>query len=357
MKMDYQSGNDELLCYVGSYALQDEPSIYLCKLHQKNGRLELIDSISGILNPSFLVVNQEGSRLYAISESAQGAVAAYAIQPENGKLSELGKKEMEGADPCYLTISSTGYVLIAHYSSGHLNSFALDSHGALAEMVSQIQHVGSSGVISDRQEAAHAHSIVLNHEGTYAYVSDLGQDKIVIYRVEDGKLQASGHVDLPPGAGPRHFVIRESGNTAYGINELNNSITTYNYNPIDGKLEIVQHISTLPEDFTGESYPADIHLSPDGRYIYGSNRGHDSIVRLAIDSTTGLLSEPVWSEAGGEWPRNFVVLEDYVLVANQNSNNIAVFKRDGVTGTLTATGNELQLDKPVCIEPFNGQRA
>lgn len=357
MKMNNQSGNDELLFYVGSYALQDEPSIYLCKLHQKTGRLELIDSISGILNPSFLIVNQEANRLYVVSESAQGAVAAYAIHPDNGKLSELGKKEMEGADPCYLTISSTGYVLIAHYSSGHLNSFALDSNGALAEMVSQIQHVGNSGVISDRQEAAHAHSIVVNQEGTYAYVSDLGQDKIVIYRLVEGKIQASGHVELPPGAGPRHFVVQESGTTAYGINELNNSITTYNYNSIDGNLEIIQHISTLPEGFSGESYPADIHLSPDGRYIYGSNRGHDSIVRFAIDSASGLLSEPEWSEAGGKWPRNFAVLEGYVLVANQNSNNIAVFKRDGNTGMLTATGNELELDKPVCIEPLKFGRA
>ncbi|GGH37684.1 lactonase family protein [Paenibacillus segetis] len=353
--MNNQRGNDELLLYVGSYALQDEPSIYQCKLDRNTGELTLIDSFAGILNPSFLVGNQDGNRLYSISESAQGAVAAYAIHPESGKLSELGMKELEGADPCYLTLSSTGYILIAHYSSGHLNTFALDTDGALAEMVSQIQHVGGSGAVSDRQEAAHAHSIVVNQEGTYAYVSDLGQDKIVIYRLEDGKLQASGHVELPPGSGPRHFVIRESGNTAYGINELNNSITTYNYNSIDGDLEIVQHISTLPEGFIGESYPADIHLSPDGRYIYGSNRGHDSIVRFAIDSTTGLLSEPVWSEAGGKWPRNFAVLEDYVLVANQNSNNIAVFKRDGDTGMLTATGSGLTLDKPVCIEPIYGK--
>ncbi|RUT48413.1 lactonase family protein [Paenibacillus anaericanus] len=352
--MHYQSGKDELLFYVGSYASKDEPSIYLCKLDRRTGLLTMIDSTSGILNPSFLVANNEASHLYVVSEQTTGSVSAYAINPDNGKLSELGVQVMEGADPCHLAITSSGYILISHYSSGHINSFGLNENGALADISSQVQHIGGSGAIADRQEAAHAHSIVPNQEGSYAYVSDLGQDQVVIYALKDGKLEARGEVALPPGTGPRHFVIQESVSAAYGINELNNTITTYAYDHTDGHLEMIQHITTIPEDFTGVSYPADIHLSPDGRYLYGSNRGHDSIVRFAIDPSTGLLSEPKWMGTGGEWPRNFAVLEDYVLVANQNSNNIVAFKRDGDTGTLTVTGSELEIKAPSCIEPLNG---
>ncbi|MNJ58824.1 6-phosphogluconolactonase [compost metagenome] len=154
---------------------------------------------------------------------------------------------------------------------------------------------------------------------------------------------------LPPGTGPRHFIIHPSDTIAYGINELNNTVTVYAYHPTHGILEILQHVSTLPKDFAEESYCADIHLSPDGKYLYASNRGHDSIVRFKLDISTGGLSEPEWTSVGGKWPRNFAVLDDYVLVANQFSNNITLLRRDSGTGSLSATGHELEVKEPSCI--------
>lgn len=345
------------LFYVGSYAGGGEPGIYLCELHRRTGEMRLLHSTEGIVNPSFLIVDQEALRLYAVSEQAAGLAAAYTVDPASGRLAKLGQEAATmGADPCHLALlpGAEKHLLAANYSSGHVNSFALGKDGALLEMTALIRHEGS-GVNKERQESAHAHSIVPSPDGRFAFVSDLGTDQIVIYRLEAGKLAKHGEVGLPPGSGPRHFVLHPSVRFAYGINELNNTMTVYAYDPAEGRLETVQHIGTLPGDFQGENYPADVHLSPDGQYVYGSNRGHDSIVRFRIDPGSGQLSEPAWMGTGGSWPRNFAVLDDYVLVANQYSGNIVAFRRDAESGKLAPApaGQSLAISKPSCIAPLN----
>ncbi len=347
--MSASKENGDLLFYVGTYASEEDQGIRFCGLNPETGALRLIHGTAGIKNPSFLILNQDASRLYAASEQAEGAVVSYEVDSGSGELKELNSLPTQGADPCHLSLSPDGSLLAANYSSGHVDRFALDAQGALGEMTALVQHVGQ-GFRQDRQEAAHAHSVVPGEAGKHVYVSDLGLDQIVYYRVEDGKLTTEGEVKLPPGAGPRHFVFHPNGQHAYGINELNNTMTAYAYNPVQGHLEILQHIATIPEDFAGESYPADVHLSADGRYLYGSNRGHDSIVRFVVDPSSGMLSQPEWTGTGGKWPRNFAVWEDFIIVANQNSDNVVVFRRDPATGSLTETGQELTIKQPSCIE-------
>lgn len=345
---------DRGLFYVGSYAESGEPGIYLCELRRGTGEMRILHGISGLANPSFLTIDAKELRLYAVSEQTEGRVAGFAIDPEDGKLAMLhGDKATLGADPCHLALQPgpARHLLVANYSSGHVNAFALEPDGAPGRITALIRHEGSS-VNERRQESAHAHSIVPSRDGRFAFVSDLGTDQIVIYRLERGELLKHGATALPPGAGPRHFVIHPTERFAYGMNELNNTVTAYAYDPMEGRLEAIQHAGSLPDDYQGENYPADIHFSPDGRYVYGSNRGHDSIVRFRIDPMTGRLEEPEWTNTGGSWPRNFAVLDDYVLVANQYSGNIAALRRDPESGRLTPAGQSLSIDKPSCIEPL-----
>lgn len=341
---------NEQYFYVGGYSSAQERGIHLCALNPSSGKLRLVHSTSGIENPSFLIVGGRSDelRLYAAMECEEGKVAAYNIEPADGRLTMLHTESTDGASPCHVSLAPSGHLLVANYSSGHVNSFELDEQGELAGKAATVQHVGS-GFRQDRQESAHAHHIYPSKDGKYAFVSDLGLDQIIVYRMEDGKLITHREVALPPGAGPRHFIIHPSDTIAYGINELNNTITQYAYNPTHGILEILQHVSTLPEDFAEESYAADIHFSPDGKYLYASNRGHDSIVRFKLDESTGGLSEPEWTSVGGKWPRNFAVTHDYVIVANQLSNNIIALRRDPATGCLSLIDGELEVKEPSCV--------
>lgn len=342
---------EQLSFYVGSYAAEEEAGIHLCLLNLSTGELRLLGSTSGIENPSFLTLNRNATRLYAVRETSEGTVVCYDVNPADGKLTLLSEESTEGAHPCYVAVSND-LLLTANYSSGLVNSYALDENGVLAGMISKAQHTGQ-GPRSDRQEAAHAHSIVPDPSGHYAYASDLGTDEIVIYRIQDKKLSDCGKITLPPGAGPRHFAIHPNKLYAYGINELNNTITVYSYEEQQGRLEIIGEIGTLPDEFAGENLAADIHISGDGRYVYGSNRGHNSIVRFVVDAESGQLTSPLWTETGGDWPRNFALLDEYVLVANQYSNNITVLRRDPSTGELEITGQELAISKPTCIGIVN----
>jgi 6-phosphogluconolactonase (cycloisomerase 2 family)/DNA-binding IscR family transcriptional regulator len=348
------NNQDVWLFYAGSYAESGEPGIYLCELRRDTGEMRILHGFSDLVNPSFVAIDAKGLRLYAVSEQTEGRVAGFAIDPKDGTLAMLGgDKATLGADPCHLALQPgpERHLLVANYSSGHVNAFALEPDGAPGDMISHIRHEGSS-VNKQRQESAHAHSAVPSLDGRFAFVSDLGTDQIVAYRLECGKLVKHGATDLLPGAGPRHFVIHPSERFAYGMNELNNTMTAYAFDPEEGRLEAIQHVSSLPDDFRGENYPADIHFSPDGRFVYGSNRGHDSIVRFRIDPKTGRLDDPAWTSAGGSWPRNFAVLEDYVLVANQYSGNIAALRRDSESGRLTPSGQSLKIAKPSCVEPL-----
>lgn len=231
-----------------------------------------------------------------------------------------------------------------------MNVFPLNSDGSLQDMSSQVKHEGA-GIRADRQDAPHPHSVIPDKTGDHVLVCDLGLDQIVFYRVEEGKLVTHREVDLPPGSGPRHLAIHPSRQWIYLVNELNNTVTVFADDEQQGNLKILQNVSSLPEHYTAGSddTAADIHVSPCGRYLYVSNRGHDSIALFHIDNATGLLDAQDWVISGGRTPRNFAIISGMLLAANQNSGNIVSFRIDSESGRLIPTGNELEVPSPVCV--------
>ncbi|GGF64957.1 6-phosphogluconolactonase [Paenibacillus albidus] len=338
--------------YVGSYSPEGEPAIHLCTLDLASGEMRVQSWTAGIENASYLAVNSVKNVLYAVSEKDEGEVYAFAIDPVAGSLTELGSRKTEGGAPCYVSIAPKGdYIFVSNYSGGNINVFPVNADGSLQEMSAQVRHAGV-GVREDRQEGPHPHSIIPDSRGSRVLVCDLGLDQILIYNVEDGKLTTHREIELPPGSGPRHLAVHPTGKWMYLINELNSTVTVFTNNEQQGDLQILQHLSTLPDQHIAGSDDtgADIHVSPCGRFLYTSNRGHDSIALFHIDPATGLLQAEDWQSTGGRTPRNFAIVSGMLLAANQNSGNITSFTIDKDSGRLIPTGNELELPAPVCIK-------
>lgn len=347
--------DDEIFFYAGSYGEADKPSIHLCALDTKDGGMRVLGGTSGIENPSYITLGRDGSRLYAVSEREDGEVAAYSVDPDTKELSLLGSRRTEGGAPCYVSVGGDGEtVLVSNYTGGNVNAFPVSEDGALGAMSSNIRHEGK-GTRPDRQEGPHPHSVTPEPGENRALVCDLGLDTIFFYRLEEGKLVPHREILLPEGSGPRHLAFHPNGTRVYCANELNNTVTVFAYDRQAGNLEILQTLSTLPEQYVpgSDDTAADIHVSPCGRFLYVSNRGHDSIALFQIDGESGLLTAADWQSTGGRTPRNFAIAGGMLIAANQNSGNITTFVIDSESGRLIPTGNELELPSPVCIVPFS----
>jgi 6-phosphogluconolactonase len=315
-----------------------------------------------VVNPSFLAIHPNRRFLYAIGEVGQfaggkgGAVSAFAVDPESGKLTLLNQKSSRGPGPCHVVIDKSGAnVLVANYGGGSVACLPIGEDGRLGDATSFIQHKGSS-VNRQRQEGPHAHSINLDPANRFAFAPDLGLDKIMIYR-----LDAAGHLLTPndppaatvaPGSGPRHFDFHPNGRFAYAINELASTITAFEYDAERGTLQTIQTVTTLPEGFEGKSFTADVHVHPSGKFVYGSNRGHDSIAIFAVDSATGKLTPIGCESTQGKTPRNFGIdpTGAYLLAANQDTDNVVVLRIDAATGKLEPTGQSIRVPMPVCVK-------
>ncbi|CAH1213732.1 6-phosphogluconolactonase [Paenibacillus auburnensis] len=344
---------NEVLFYIGTYNSKEEDAILLGALDKETGEMRVLNGTKGIENPSYLALNRSGSVLYAVSEQDEGEVHAFAVEEGTGALNPLGGRRTEGGAPCYVSISPQGdYIFVANYMGGNVNAFPVNTDGSLGEMSAQVRHEGS-GIRQDRQEAPHPHSVIPDSTGGRVLVCDLGIDQVLFYRVEDGKLITHREVNLPPGAGPRHLAVHPSKQWIYLINELDSTITVFANDEQNGDLKVLQSLSSLPENYTAGSddTAADIHVSPCGRFLYASNRGHDSVGLFYIDAKTGLLESGDWVISGGRTPRNFTIIGGMLLAANQNSNNIVSFRIDRESGRLIPTGNELEVTAPVCLTP------
>jgi len=344
--------SDQALFYVGTYGPEDGETIFLCTLNLAGGEMRVLHGTKGIENPSYLALNAAGTILYAVSEKEAGEIHAFSVDPNTKVLSVLGGQSTDGGSPCYVSISpKEDQIFVSNYSGGNVNAFPVNSDGSLQPMSSQVRHTGQ-GIREDRQEAPHPHSIIPDSSGERVMVCDLGLDQIIFYRIEDGLLTTHHEVDMPSGSGPRHLALHPSGKWVYLVNELNNTVTVFTNDEMFGNLNILQHISTLPDQYAAGSddTAADIHISPCGRFLYASNRGHDSIVLFTIDPSTGLLTAADWQTSGGRTPRNFAIVGNMMLVANQNSGTITSFTIDADTGRLIPTGNDLGITNPVCIE-------
>lgn len=337
--------------YVGTYTTEGAKGIYLCNVDNITGAITLLDTFEGIDNPSFLKISKDKRFLYAVTEKQEGYVSAYQID-KSGKLKFINKQISNGSGPCQVDVSRDGkFVAVANYGGGSTAMYPVAENGSLLPASSVIKNSGSS-VNKSRQTKPFAHSIKFSPFGNQVFSADLGTDQLNIYTLEGDKLVQKDQkfVNPEPGSGPRHFDFHPDGKTIFLINELNSTITTFKNK--EGKWENYQFISTLPADFKGVSYCADIHVSADGKYLYGSNRGHNSIAVFEIDKESKTLKPAGFVSVEGDWPRNFAISPDgnFLLVANQKSGNITVFKINKETGMPVFTGKEIKIPTPVCIE-------
>ncbi|GIP37723.1 hypothetical protein J31TS4_10030 [Paenibacillus sp. J31TS4] len=354
--MNEQRMNGRVMVAVGTYASREEAGLHLYALQPETRKLTESDTAHGLERPSFVRVDPARGRLYTVSETGEGEVVSFTRHSETGRWERKNAQPTLGGAPCHLSLSENGrWLLVANYSGGNVCLFPLEEDGRIGPMSDMAEHDGN-GPRTDRQEGPHPHSIVLDPENRYAFVPDLGIDRIVVYRLdeENGKLVRQHETTVTPGAGPRHFTFHPSGRTAYVINELDNTIIAYAYDGFSGRLEELQIVNALPEGYRETSYCADVHLSPCGRFLYGSNRGHDSIVVFRVDDKDGTLTYVDHTPTQGSFPRNFAVTRDgrMLLAANQESDTIVTYTIDAETGRLTPTGDVITVKKPVCLELY-----
>ncbi len=352
------------LFYVGTYTEDGSKSkgIYAYRFDAATGQVTSLGLAAETTNPSFVALHPNGRFLYAVNEVGKyqgpnsGGVSAFSIDRASGKLTFLNEVPSRGADPCYITVDKTGkHVLVANYTGGSVAVFPVLEDGKLGEASAFVQHTGK-GSNPERQEAPHAHSIDLSPDNHFAMVDDLGLDELLVYKFDatKGSLAANDppFAKLDAGAGPRHFALHPSGKFAYVVTEMHSSVTAFSADLSAGTFHPIQTISTLPKGFTGRNDDAEIEVHPSGKFLYASNRGHDSIAVFAIDGKKGTLTPVEDTPTQGKEPRHFAIdpTGAYLFAENQKSDNIVVFRIDQKTGRLTPGGQTLEVATPVCVK-------
>lgn len=355
-----------MLLYVGTYTQRDSnpnalksDGIYCFTLDVKSGELIFQGVTTGIENPSYLITNPNQPYLYAVSETEYSTCVSYRIETNTGALSFLNSQSTLGASSAHLSLDyANHYALIANYGSVGQTAVVLpiQPDGSFGPPTSSVKHAGT-GPNRERQEAPHGHCILPDPNNRYVFVADLGIDQLVGYKFESktGQLTPHASFTLASGTGPRHYIFHPNGLFAYVIQELNSTISVLSYDANRGQFTTLQTVSTLPPDYRDENFCSAIHISPDGKFIYGSNRGHDSIVIYVVDETTGKLSHVGYQSTFGRTPRDFIIDPSgtFLLVANQNSDTITAFRRNRENGTLSETGNVVSVPAPTCVKIYS----
>jgi 6-phosphogluconolactonase len=352
---------DKLWVYVGTYNKRGSKGIYRFELDLSTGKLTNRALAAESPDPSFLAIDPSQRYVYSVNEinkfdgKKSGAVSAFAIDPKTGDLKLLNQQASEGTGPCHVVVDAAGkHVLAANYSGGNACVLPVEADGKLGKATGFVQHQGS-GADPRRQKEPHAHSINLDAANRFAFVADLGLDKVLVYRFDPAKGTITPNdppaATVAPGSGPRHFAFHPNGRNAYVINEMKNTVTAFSYNPERGVLKELQTVPTLPKDFKGNSSTAEVVVHPSGKFLYGSNRGHNSIVIFSIDPKSGELTLVGHQASQIKTPRNFAIdpTGAYLLVANQDGDSIVVFRIDPKTGELKPTGNVAEVPAPVCL--------
>jgi len=352
------------LFYVGTYTEDGSKSkgIYAYRYDAATSAITPLGLAVETTNPSFVALHPNGRFLYAVNEVGNykgpnsGGVSAFSIDRSTGKLTFLNEVASRGADPCYITVDKTGkYVLVANYTGGSIAAFPVLADGKLGESSAFIQHAGR-GTNPERQEGPHAHSIDLSPDNRFAMVDDLGLDELLVYKFDGARGSLTPNdppfTTIAAGSGPRHFVLRPDGKFAYVVSEMGHTVTVLSNDLDNGRLQVLQTVTTLPQDFTGRNDDAEIQILPSGKFLYASNRGDDSIVIYAIERSKGTLAQVGSAHTGGKEPRSFEIDPTGTLLfaENQKSDNIVVFKIDQKTGLLTSTGQVLNVGSPVCLK-------
>jgi 6-phosphogluconolactonase len=356
--------SDQFLVYYGTYTGPKSKGIYVSKLDARTGKLSAPELAAEIVSPSFVAIHPNHKFLYAVNEvnsfsgQSGGAVSSFAIDAKTGKLTLLNQQSSGGSGPCHLVVDNAGKnVLVANYNGGSTCVLPVEKDGRLAKSSAFIQHQGSS-VNRPRQDAPHAHGAYLDASNRFAFVPDLGLDKVLIFKFDSaqGSLIPNdpASASVQPGSGPRHFAFERNGRFAYVINEITCTVTAFAYDRERGQLKEFQTISSLPADESvkGGYSTAELEAHPSGKFLYGSNRGHNTIAVYSIDPSSGKLSLAQHQSTQGKTPRSFGIdpTGAYFLAANQGSDNVVVFKIDANTGKLTATGQTVEVGAPVCVK-------
>lgn len=349
------------LVYFGTYTGAKSQGIYVSRFDTATGKLGAPTLAAPSVNPSYLALSPDHQFLFAVNETdhfngqAGGAVSAFRLAASTGGLEFLDQQPSGGSGPCHLAVDATGgFLVVANYDSGSVAAFPVQTNGFIGPPASVIQHHGAS-VNPQRQAGPHAHCIAIDSAHNRVFACDLGLDKVLIYRLNEtnGTLAPDENpwVELKPGSGPRHIAFSPDGRQAYVISEMASTLTTFAYDPESGTLTEAQTVSTLPEDFHGKNTCAEVVVHPSGRFVYGSNRGDDSIAVFAVDEPSGRLRWVERQSTRGKTPRCFAIdpTGQYLIAANQDSDSVVVFRINTQTGQLTWTGQTVEVGKPVCV--------
>ena len=357
---DIAAKTNQYYLYVGTYTGPKSKGIHAFRYDTAKTTFDPLGTVAEMARPSFLALSPNRRFLYAVSElgnsgKSDGYVYAFAIDNTTGKLAFLNRQSSGGGGACHLVVDKTGkFLFVANYGTGSAVSFPIQFDGSLGSLASKIQFAGS-GPNQARQKGPHAHAVVLSPDNRFLFVPDLGADRIRIFHVDskNGMLSPNTPADVAvkPGAGPRHFTFSPDGHFAYLICEMGSLVVAYRYDSAAGSLTEIQTASTIPEDFSGENNCAEIEVDSSGRFLYASNRGHDSIAVFSIDRKTGKLQRIQIESTRGHTPRNFVIdpTGRHLLAANQDSDRVVVFNRDPRSGKLTATDKTVEVPSPVCL--------
>ncbi len=344
--------------FVGTYTGTTSAGLYVFAHDSETAKLTQRSTLAGPGNPTFVARHPTLPVIYAVHElddyagSKQGAISAARFDAETATLTPLNVLPTGGDHPCHVSVDKTGrFAFAANYSGGSVAMYRVLADGSLDGPCDFVQHA-SRAASGDRQGNPHAHQVFVDPTNRYVYSCDLGTDRVLIYALDfdAGKLRPHGYIRTQIGAGPRHLDFHPSGRFVYVINELDNTLNAFAVES-GGALRELQSLSTLPAGYSETSYCADVHVSGDGRFVYGSNRGHNSIVVFAIDPASGTLTFVEHTKTGGDWPRNFALSPDgaFLLVANQNSDDIITFRLDAKTGRMARQPGTLAVPRPVCL--------
>jgi len=361
MSETFMNSDNEIPFYVGTYTDGASKGIYYCHFNHNTGEIAIKGVTEHIVNPSFLTFDRDKHFLFAVSETNKfqgmkgGSVDAYKMDSKSGKLQHLNTQPTYGAAPCFISVDHTNhYVMVANYFGGNVTVYPIKEDGSLDKRSDFVQYHGK-GVNPKRQDQPHAHSILPSPDNRFVLSCDLGTDKVHIFKFDDqhGKLTPAEQpfAKIKPGSGPRHIRFHPNTQWAYVLSEMGSTITVFDYNTEKGSLSEKQVISMLPADFTGKSTAAELHITTDGRFLYASNRGDDSIVVFTIDPDSGKLTLIQRTSSLGKIPRHFILdpSERYLLVANEKTNNVVVFTRDAKTGKIKPNGKSIEIPAPVCV--------
>lgn len=351
-----------MFVYVGTFTSDTgAEGISVLDLDVASGALRHVQTVPGLISPSFLALHPSGRFLYAVErqwspERADvGAVSAFAVDGATGRISEIDRRPSGGVSPAHVSVHPSGrFAFAAHYASGQVSVLPISDDGRLSDATHVVQHEGR-GPDPARQEGPHAHFVLPDPSGRLVFACDLGIDRVQIYRLDSaaGRLVPATlpYAQVSSGAGPRHLAFDPTGRYVYVINELDSTISAFAFDQERGTLRIIQTASTLPDGFAGTSHTAQILVHPSGRFVYGSNRGHDSIAVFAVDPASGRLSLVGYQPSGGKTPRNFTIdpTGELLLAANQQSGTIVTFRIDGASGRLAPTGRTYETPSPVCL--------